>query len=176
MQLKLQFRKACAIGCMLVGSVLAQTEDGLRSRIGNAHYPPLAEQARVQGNVRLRVDSGVVALVSGHPLLARAAVENAKAIGSIPAIAKLDVTYHFVIVDTAISVPTLVTVKRGNALERAVLRVLGFKTEHEVRSYTCGQGVAPANEIKIDGTVVEVSVYGRTYCLSTDTATVVAKR
>jgi TonB family protein len=47
-------------------------------------YPPLAEQARIQGNVILEVpiyESGTVSairLVSGHPLLAQAALEDVK--------------------------------------------------------------------------------------------------
>ena len=176
MQLIRQYRKVCTIGCLLVGAALAQTEDGLRSRIANVHYSPLAEQARIQGDVRLRVNSGVVALVSGHPLLASLAMEDAKTFGSTQGQASLDVTYHFVLADTAISVPTSTTVKRGNAFERAVLRALGFKTERVVRTYECKEGVAPASDIKIDGAIVEVWVYGRTRCLQTDTATLVAKR
>ena len=140
----------------------------------NVHYSPLAEQARIQGDVRLRVNSGVVALVSGHPLLAPLAIENAKTFGPVPGQSNLDVTYHFVIAGTAISVPTSKTVKRGNALERAVLRALGFKTERVVRTYECKEGVAPASDIQIDGAVVEVWVYGRARCLQTDSATLVA--
>ena len=175
----MQFRFRCGmigkIGWLLAGAVLAQTEDGLRSRIASVRYSPLAEMARIQGDVRLRVNSGVVALVSGHLLLAPLAIENAKKFGSIQGQANLDVTYHFVIVDTAISVPKLKTLKRGNAFERAVMRALGFKTERVVRTYECEEGVAPASNIKIDGAVVEVWVYGRTRCLQTDRATLVAK-
>jgi hypothetical protein len=176
MQFRMQYSKAGTIGCLLVGAALAQTEDGLRSRISNVHYPPLAESARVQGDVRLKLNSGVVELVSGHPLLARLAIENAKTFGSIQGQANLDVTYHFVIVDTAISVPTSRTVKRSNALGRVVLRALGCKTERVVRTYECKEDVAPASDIKIDGAVVDVWVYGRTRCLETNTTTLVAKR
>ena len=115
-------------------------------------------------------------LVSGHPLLASLAIENAKTFGAYQGQADLDVTYHFVIVDTATSVLTSTTVKRGNALSRLVLRAFGCKTRRVVRTYECKEGVAPASDIKIAGTVVEVWVYGRTRCLQTDTATLVAKR
>ncbi len=129
MQLKRQYKKACIIGCLLAGAAVAQTEDGLRASIANLHYTPLAEQARIQGDVRLKINAGIVALVSGHGLLAPPAIYHAKTIGSIEGHASLDVTYHFIILDNAISVPTSRTVKRGNALERLVLRALGFKTE-----------------------------------------------
>jgi hypothetical protein len=41
----------------------------------------------------------------------------------------LDVNCHFVLVHTTTSVPPPVTVERGNALERIVLRMFGRKTE-----------------------------------------------
>ena len=118
----------------------------------------------------------MVTLVSGHLLLAPLAIDNAKTLGSIPGQTKVDITYHFVIVDTTTSVPTSTTVKRGNALERAILRVLGVKTEKVVHSYRCEEGVAPASDIKTEGAVIEIWVYGRTLCLRTDTATLVARR
>ena len=173
----MHLRKACTIGCILVSAALAQTEDGLRANVASLHYPPLAEQARIQGDVRLEANAGVVTLVSGHPLLAPLAIDNAKTFGSVQGQTKLDMTYHFVIVDTPVySVPTLTTVKRGNAPERAILRALGFKTEKVVLSYQCKEGAAPASDVKADGAVIEIWVYGRTFCLQTETATLVARR
>jgi hypothetical protein len=173
----MQVRKTCTVGCLLVWVAFAQTEGGLRSKVATVHYPPLAEAARIQGDVRLEANSGVVTLVSGHPLLAPLAIDNAKTLGSIQGQTKLGMTYHFVFVDTnAYNVPTLTTVKRGNALERAILRVLGFNTEKVVDSYRCEQGVAPESDIKTDGAVIEIWVYGRTFCLQTNTATLVARR
>jgi TonB family protein len=55
----------------------------LQSRV-NPTYPPLARQARIQGTVVLKVtisksgDVGDVQLVSGHPMLAPAAIEAVK--------------------------------------------------------------------------------------------------
>jgi hypothetical protein len=172
----MQLKKTGTIGCLLVCAALGQTEGGLRARAVTVRYPPLAEQARIQGDVRLEANSGVVTLVSGHPLLAPLAINNAKTLGSLQGQTKLDMTYHFVIVDTAYSEPTSTTVKRGNAFERAILRVLGFKTEKVVHSYRCEEGVAPASDIEIDGAVIEIWVYGRTWCLQTNTATLAARR
>jgi hypothetical protein len=172
-----QLSKTCALGCLFVCAALAQSEGGLRAKVATVHYPPLAVSARIQGDVRLEANSGVVTLVSGHPMLAPLAVDNAKTLGSIQGQMKLDMTYHFVIIDTNVyNVPTLITVKRGNALERALLRVFGFKTEIVVHGIRCEDGTAPASEIKIDGAVIEIWVYGRTFCLENDAATLAARR
>ena len=73
-----QLGRTSTVAFLLVGTVFAQTTEGvLRSRLTSVHYAPLAEQARIQGDVRLRLNSGVVTLISGHPLLAPIAVESA---------------------------------------------------------------------------------------------------
>lgn len=156
----MQLPRTFIVVLVLVGAVSAQTpEDGLRSKIRAIHYAPLAEAARVQGDVHLNVNSGVVTLLSGHPILAQIGVDSAKAFGSIQGETSLDVTYHFVLVD-ATSVPTSVTVPRGNVFERAVLRMFGFKTEKVVKDYRCQEGVPPANDLKITGAVIEIWIYG----------------
>jgi hypothetical protein len=160
---------------LLVGSVFAQTaEDAFRSKLTSVHYAPLAQQARIQGDVRLSLNRGIVTLVSGHPLLAPIAVASAKAFGLMPQ-TNFDVTYHFVLVDTATSVPTVTTVKRGNAFERAMMRVFGLKTEKVVHGYRCESGDPPANDVKINGAVVAVWIYGRISCPELNTSTLVAR-
>lgn len=139
-------------------------------------YIPLAEQARIQGDVHLNVKSGAVTVLSGHTLLAPGAVENAKTVASIQGEADLDMTYHFVLVDTFKSVPTSVTVPRGNVFERAVLRVFGFRTEKVVVVYRCEEGAPPPNDFTVAGAVIEIWIYGRVRCMQTETATLVAKR
>jgi len=149
----------------------------LRSIIKVVRYPSLAEQARIQGDVHLNIKSGVVTVLSGHPLLARIAVKNAKAVGSIQGKTDIDMTYHFVLVDTTISVPTSIAVPRGNALTRALLRVFGRKTEQVVLVNQCEEGAAPpANDLKIADTVIEIWIFGGSHCIQTNTATLVAKR
>ncbi len=109
----MQFRKLFVIALILVAAASAQTrEDYLRSKIKPVHYPPISEQARIQGNVYLSVKSGVVTLLAGHPLLAQVAVESAKAFGPIQGETDLEVTYHFVFADTTTSVLTSITVPR----------------------------------------------------------------
>jgi hypothetical protein len=156
----------------------AQTEDGLRAKVAAVHYPPLGESARLPGDVRLEVNSGVVTLVSGHPLLAPTAIENAKTLGSIHGQTESDITYHFAIVDTNVhAVPTSTTVKRGNALERAVLRVFGFKTEKVVHGSRCEVDAAPASDIKAEGGVTKIWVYGRSpLCIYVYSATLARRR
>ena len=173
----IQLGKTSTVACLLVAGVFAQTaEDTVRSKLTSVRYTPLAEIARIQGDVHLNLTGGVVTVVSGHPLLAPIAVESAKAIGPIESQTSFNVTYHFVLVDTARSVPTSKTVQRGNAFERAILRLFGFKTEKVVHGYRCETGVPPANDVKVNGAVIEIWVYGRTVCLQTETATLVARR
>ncbi len=161
--------------CLFVGSVFAQgAEDVLKSKLTGVRYAPLAEQARIQGDVRLNVNNGVITVVSGHPLLAPIAVASAKGLGPVEGGTNLDLTYHFVLVDTSKSVPTVTTVNRGNAFERAILRVLGLKTKKVVHGYRCEEGDAPASDVKVNAAAIEVWIYGRTHCLQTNTATLVA--
>jgi hypothetical protein len=171
-----RLRTSVAASLLAAAAFAQTTEDVLRSKLTSVHYARLAEQARIQGDVRLRLNSGVVTLVSGHPLLAPIAVESARALGSIQSEANLDLTYHFVLVDTAKSVPTSTTVKRGNAFERAILRAFGLKTEKVVHGYRCESGVAPANDVRVNDAVIEVWIFGRSICLQTETATLVARR
>jgi len=161
--------KTFLIGCLLASTTSAQTEDSLRSRIAKTRYPPLAEWAGIQGDVRISVSAGSIELVSGHPLLAPLATGNAQTFDALNGHAKLDMTYHFVAVNAQI-VPKSTTVKIGNSCARAVLRMLGFKPERVVHTYECVEGVAPANEVKIDGAVVEVWVYGKVRCAQTNRA------
>src|SRR5581483_216141 len=166
---------ATIFGSIVVGAALARAED-VASTVAKVRYPPLAEHARIQGDVHIEVQAGVVALISGHPLLREVAIETTKLLGSMNNQTSFDLTYHFVLADTATGVPTSTTVKRGNALERAILRVFGFKTEKVVQSYQCESGVAPANRVKTDGGGVEVWIYGRSFCLETETGVRVARR
>jgi hypothetical protein len=162
-----QFQRGFTIVLILAGAACAQTlEDGLKSKIAGVRYLPLAEAARIQGDVHLSLNSGVATVLSGHPMLAhQAAIESAKAFGSIQGETKLDVTYHFALVDTDNSAATSTTVPRGNAFERAVLRMFGRKTEKVVLDHSCQERVPPANDLKVSGAVIEVWIYGRARCI-----------
>jgi hypothetical protein len=172
-----QFRKAFAVALLLVGAAYAQTPDELRSKIAGVKYLPLAQAARVQGDVHLSVNGGEVLVVSGPELLVQTAVQSTRAIGPIQGETNLDVTYHFVLVDTTLSVPVATTVKRGNAFERAVLRMFGVKTEKVVIENQCQQqALPPPNAFKVSGAVVEIWIYGRSFCLQTQSAALLARR
>ncbi len=161
---------------VLLGTASAQIpEDVLRPKIAGIRYPPLAEAARIQGDVHVAFNAGVVTLVSGHPVLAQTALKSARALGSIQSATNLDMAYHFILVDTA-TVPTSTTAQRGNAFERSILRILGLKTEKVVVTYSCQEGVPPPNEIKIAGGIVEVWIDGTPRCFMPDAGTLVAKR
>jgi hypothetical protein len=172
-----QLSRTSVVACLLVGAAFAQTaEDVLKSKLTSVNYPPLAEMARIQGDVRLNLSGGVITVVSGHPLLAPIAVANAKAFGSVQSQTDVDVTYHFVFVDTTTSVPIVTTIKRGNAFERAILHVFGRKTEKVVHGYQCESGVAPANDVRVNGAAIEIWIYGRTFCLMPQAAMLAARR
>jgi hypothetical protein len=169
-------RTAVVTWLIAVGAFAQTAEDALQSKLTDVRYSSIADYARIQGDVHLVLSGGVVTVVSGPPLLAPMAVESAKAIGSIQRQADFDLTYHFVLVDTARSVPTSTTVKRGNAFERAILRLFGLKTEKVVQGYRCESGVPPANIVKLKGAAIEFWVFGGTHCLETNTAALVAER
>jgi len=100
----MRFKRTFALCVLFVGAAFAQTSvDELRSEIGGVHYPRLAEAARVQGDVHLSLNSGVVTMLSGPPLLVQTAVESAKTFGSILGEGDVDVTYHFGFVNSATS-------------------------------------------------------------------------
>ena len=173
----MRIRRLFVVALVFAGAVCAQTpEDELRSKIHSIRYAPLGEWALIQGDVHLSVKSGVVTLRSGHPILATKAVEATKAFGSIQGKTDLDVIYHFVLGDTTTSVAVSTTVPRGNAFERAVLRLFRLKTEKVVLDHQCQEGPPPANNLKIAGTVIEIWVFGRIRCLQAEAGTLVAKR
>jgi hypothetical protein len=171
----MRVRSALALAVVLGAASAQTTEERLRSSVTAIRYTPLAEAARVQGDVRLNVRSGVTTLISGHPLLTRLAAEHAKFIGSMQGETDLDVTYHFVLVDnTRVQAP--IKVPRGNAFERAVLRALGIRTTKVVLEDQCQENAPPANDLKIIGAMIEVWVFGRARCIKTETATLAASR
>ncbi len=69
--------------CLLALCLQGETRPRLLRRVEPA-YPPLAKTMRIQGTVRLAVaidEEGAVAaikLISGHPLLVRAAIDAVK--------------------------------------------------------------------------------------------------
>jgi hypothetical protein len=78
----MQLKRTFTVACLFISAALAQSaEDGLISTIRTIRYAPLAESARIQGDVHLSLDDGVVTVLSGHPLLAAIAVRSAKSLG-----------------------------------------------------------------------------------------------
>jgi hypothetical protein len=116
---------------LLAGACLAQLpENDLQTAIRRIRYLPLAEVARVQGDVRLKSDAGTITVISGPPLLAQAAVGETKTFAQLLVNGSFDLTYHFGFVDTVRTVP--IVRKKGNAFERALLRLTGRKTDEVV--------------------------------------------
>jgi hypothetical protein len=162
---------------LLAASAFAQIPGAeWHSNVAGMRYPPLAATAQVQGDVHLRFRSGTLSVLSGHPLLVEAAIQNTKMLGALPVGTDVDLVYHFILVVATTSVPIPVNVKRGNAFQRAVLRIFGRKTEKVVVEYQCQEGSPPASHLDGSATNIEVWVYGGTHCLQTQAATLVAQR
>ena len=164
------------VALLVIQSAPAQTPGSeLKSKITNLRYPPIAESARIHGDVRINIAAGLVKVLSGHPLLAPIALASANLFGSIQHQSDVDLVYHFVLVDT-INVPTRITVKKGNGFERAILRMFGFKTEKVVLANLCQEGDLPASDLRISGTTIEIWIYGRTRCVQTQATELLARR
>lgn len=147
-------------------------DDALRSEAHAIRYPLLAEAARIKGDVHLRLSSGAVTVISGHPLLVHAAEENAKTLGSVEGQGDLDVTYHFVIINLRACRET--RVKKGDAFDRAILRMLRLKTEATVS--ICDDGIAPLSDLWRSGQRIEIWVWGRDRRIETESGTLIARR
>src|SRR3989442_1799513 len=104
----------------------AKEDSRLASSIEALRFPPLARQARIQGDVRLRSGSDGITVVNGHPLLAQVAVANLKELGKLSE-AEGDVIYHFLFVDETEIRATRTTVKKGNRFGRLILRAFMMK-------------------------------------------------
>jgi hypothetical protein len=139
------------------------------------HYAPLARAAQVQGDVHLTLNSGVVTLLAGHPLLARTALDSARALGSVQHETNLDLIYHFVLIPSA-SVPISTTIQRGNVFERAVMRMFRLKYEKVIREYRCEESIPPPNQLKTAGAFLRVWIYGTIPCPMFQEAKLVARR
>jgi hypothetical protein len=83
-----------AVAMLVIGAASTQNpEDELRSKVASIRYLPLAEQARIQGDVHLEIKSGVVKILPGHPLLSQNASESAQDFESLLPGRDLDVTF-----------------------------------------------------------------------------------
>jgi len=137
-----------------------------------AVYPPLARQARIQGDVRLSSGPEGVKVISGHPLLIPPALDSLKKLTNVWT-TQTDIIYHFVLVDPGTRV-VRETVKRGDAFDRLFLRLFRMKTEKVIERSECVQS-SPPNRIEMNRHPVEVWVYGSYGCLQTDVTQVASR-
>lgn len=59
------------VGTLAVASWLPARLPHRIRKMSRGQRSPLAEQARIQGDVQLEIKSGVVKILSGHPLLSQ---------------------------------------------------------------------------------------------------------
>src|SRR6266516_3521199 len=119
-------RLSCLAGVLAVVflvplATFAQEVSGLAAKVEVVRFPPLARQARIQGDIRLRSGPDGITLVTGHPLLARVALDNLKELGKVSD-AEIEAVYHFVLVNETEIRVTRTVVKKGNRLTRLILR------------------------------------------------------
>src|SRR5262249_30687829 len=139
---------------------LAQEDSKLASKIEAVRFPPLARQARIQGDIRLRSGPDGVTLVTGHPILAPVAVANLKELGKLSEI-EIEVIYHFVFAAEPDFRVTRLVVKKGNRFERVILHALMMKTEKIVEGTECTENPNRLkNRIDLTKNPIEVWIYG----------------
>ena len=147
------------------GLVAAAQDNELTKKVEEVNYPPLAKQARIQGDIFLRIGSGKnVEPLRGHPMLAYIALDNLKDISKFlnP---NTGVIYHFTLLFPE---STTTTVKKGDALDRFFLRILKIKTIKVVKETRCAQiPIPPKNWPDLTKNPVEIWIYGSTGCLDT---------
>ncbi len=148
-------------------AALSQDDAALASKVEAVKYPALSRLARIQGDVRLHLGPKGPELISGHPLLVPAAMENLKNLDNLAG-ADIEVIYHFVLMDSTFRVSRR-TVKKGDAFDRLILRALRIKTERVVEESECVEKNTdlPKNRIDLTKNPVEVWIYGATACLNT---------
>lgn len=143
----------------------SQEETRRGPNVETVRYPPLARQARIQGDVRLRSGPDGIGLVSGHPLLAPRALENFKEV-TADLQAEIEGVYHFVLVNDTEVRFTKTTVKKGNRFTRLILRAFAMKTENIVESRECSENPErPMNRIDVTENRIEVWIYASHACV-----------
>jgi hypothetical protein len=124
-------------------------------------YPPLAKAARIQGEVHLVFGPNGIVPISGHPLLASAAIDRLKHESLTSS--DNEAVYHFVLVEPEIGTAQYV-MKIGNPFTRLFRRVLKLKTEEVVEGAACLERTPPINRIDLLSKPVEVWVYATIGC------------
>jgi hypothetical protein len=145
-------------------ATFAQERSGLASKVEAVRFPPLARQARIHGDVKLRSGPGGITLVNGHPLLAPIALDNLKELGRVSD-AEIEAVYHFTFVNETETRVTRTVVKKGNRFTRLILRAFGMKTETVVEGTQCIENPVRPNRIDFKHNSIEVWIYASTGCL-----------
>ena len=158
MRLRLALLLALIASPAMFGQIV---DEQLRSIVSGIKYPPLAETARVMGAVKVAVNTGEVTVISGSPLFRQTAVDAANRIATLEDDYSADITVHFALAPVVTSSPVTVSVKRGNAFERVLLRTFGRKTEKQITAQHYRIDDAPPNTFRIGGNSIEIWIFGR---------------
>jgi hypothetical protein len=151
-----------------LGALAQSEEPKIVVNLGGLRYPPIAKQARIQGNVVFRVTaSGRELASSANPLLTPAAEDNLKTWTPPPLEdGSYLVTYHFEILQATRSVPI------GSGLGRFLRRLVGAPTTKAVGCFPTGEPDPAPRYVIATGGGIDVFAEGHFVCLPTQVAAV----
>ena len=153
--------------CIFASVATAQEERPIEQRLAALYYPKLPRMARVQGDVRVAIESGVPRFVSGPPLLSGPeSLGNAKAVaaGMEPA----ELVLHYKLIDVTFTQEWIEP--RGDTFERFLLRLFHISTSHVVKGTHCveSQEIVPPNRADFTRNPIEAWIYGKAVCIEPD--------
>jgi hypothetical protein len=149
------------VGFLLcVGTSLAF---GQQENLAALRYPDLARRTRIQGDVRIIIDTGDAHALSGNPLLATPhTFESAKLLGTMAK--SVELIFHFQLVGRSIR-PIQRKEARGDAFDRRILWLFHQPTFRIVDDTTCSEARdIPPNHADLTRSPVEVWIYEREAC------------
>jgi hypothetical protein len=166
-------------GCLLLfglGAWAQQEAPKIDVNVEGFRYPPIAATARIQGDVIFQVFSADVDLVTGNPILARAAQTNLQTWDLPPFNGNYLVRYHFEL-DKEGGAHTK-TVPIGNKFGRFFRHLVGAPTQKAVKNYCYGSNdpapdPPPRYAVVSEGDVkIDVFVGAVARCLNTEASQV----
>lgn len=162
-------RKRVCVVAVCLSYASAQPPPDLGNRIASLRYPPLAEQARIQGEVSFVVRQNVPADLKGHPLLVYDANRSWEAL-KIVAPDGFMVRFHYILDQEPVIRHTKHQTPRGNGFDRLWLRLFHQPTTRAEEKWDCDdRGPHQPSTVQFDqqGLPVEITLHGKMVCRQT---------
>ncbi len=157
---------------IFVHSLPAQLSADAEQKVPGITYPPVAELARVVGDVKLAYGPEGIKYISGPLMLATPTVIAAAKELIAPGNSEGEIIFHFSLLDPDIRRITRF-VQKGDALDRLFLRVFHIPTVRVEEEYSCNEKKDQTSRNRLDATKrpIEIWIHGVTRCLRTETST-----